>query len=56
MMDSKGNEEGLIRSRRGRGIKKGVVFFEIVKWGLKLRCIAQFTQIFRPEDGLPASY
>ena len=28
---------------------------EIVRWGLKLRCSAKFTQIFRPEDGLPAS-
>jgi hypothetical protein len=24
-------------------------------WGLNLRCIAQFTRIFFPEDGLPAS-
>jgi hypothetical protein len=38
----------IIRFRRGRGLK-------IVRWGLKQRCIAQFTQIFRPDDGLPAS-
>jgi hypothetical protein len=30
-------------------------FVEIVRWGLKLRCISQFTQIIHPEDGLPAS-
>ena len=31
-------------------------FVEIVRWELKLRCVAKFTQIFCPEDGLPASY
>ena len=44
----------MIRSRRGRGLKTGW-FVEIVGLGLKLRCIAQFTLIFRPGDGLPAS-
>ena len=47
--------EDIIRSRKGRGLKTGW-FVEIVGLGLKLRCIAQFNQIFRPEDGLPASY
>jgi hypothetical protein len=45
----------IVRSRRGRGLKTGW-FVKIIRWGLKLRCFAQFTQIFRPEDGLPASY
>jgi hypothetical protein len=44
--------ESLIRS--WRGLETGW-FVEIVKWRLKLRCIAQFKEIFRPEDGLPAS-
>jgi hypothetical protein len=44
----------MIRSRRRRGLKKGW-FVKIVRWGLKLRCIDEFTQISRPEDGLPAS-
>jgi hypothetical protein len=30
-------------------------FVEIVRWGLKVRCIAKSTQTFRPEDGHPAS-
>jgi hypothetical protein len=48
------DENMIIRSRRGRGLKAGW-FVYIVRWGLKLRCIAKFTQIFRPEDGLPTS-
>jgi hypothetical protein len=44
-----------VRSRRGRGLKTGL-FVEIVWWGLKQRCTTQFTQIFRPKEGLPASY
>jgi hypothetical protein len=44
----------MIRSQRERGLKTGW-FVEIVRWGLKLRCITQFTQIFCPEDGLSAS-
>ena len=44
----------MIKPLRGRGLKTGW-FVEIVRWGLKLKCIAQFKQIFRPEDGLPAS-
>jgi hypothetical protein len=48
------NKNMIIRSQREGGLKTGW-FVEIVRWGLKLRCIAQFTQIFRPEDGLPAS-
>jgi hypothetical protein len=44
----------MIKPLRGRGLKTGW-FVENVGWGLKLRSIAQFTQIFRSEDGLPAS-
>jgi hypothetical protein len=55
MKDGVGIEESLRRSWRRRGFKTGW-FVEIVKRGLKLRCIAQLKQIFRPEDRLPASY
>jgi hypothetical protein len=54
MKNGEGIEE-IKRSRRGIGLKTGY-FVEIVCWGLKLRSIAQFTQIFRPEDGPPACY
>jgi hypothetical protein len=47
-----GNLGEIIRSWRGRGLKTGW-FVEIVGLGLKLRCITQFTLIFRPADGLP---
>jgi hypothetical protein len=47
-------EGEMIRSRRGSGLETGW-FVEIIRWGMKLRCISQFTQICRPEDGLPAS-
>jgi hypothetical protein len=44
----------IVRSWRGRGLKTRW-FVEIVRWGLKLWCIARFKQIFLPEDGLPSS-
>ena len=44
----------MIRSRRGTWLKARW-FVEIVRWSLKLRCVTQFTQFFRPEDGPPAS-
>jgi hypothetical protein len=48
----RGSGEGAERERRGL---KTARLVEIVRRGLKLRCIAQFKHIFRPEDGLPAS-
>jgi hypothetical protein len=54
MKDGEGIEESLIRSLKGGGLKTGW-FVEIFRRGLKLRCIAQFKQIFCPDDGLPAS-
>jgi hypothetical protein len=44
-----------MRSRRGTGLETGW-FVKIVWWGLKLRCIAKFAQIFRPEDEPPVMY